>query len=161
MEAVPLTVTRLSLNSVVHAALLRPVLQGDSKECELLMLRREEGLWSHVGGAVEPGETAWQAVLREIHEETGLQPNRFYSADMCIQYYKAQTDVVEVSPCFVGFVAADSDVKLNSEHSTYRWCSLQMALNLSQFPSQHEFYEYVWKHFVDKEPTLSQLGRNP
>ena len=42
----------------------------------LLVVRRANepgrGLWSVPGGRVEPGETAQQAVVREVAEETGL-----------------------------------------------------------------------------------------
>jgi 8-oxo-dGTP diphosphatase len=42
----------------------------------LLIRRRNEpgaGLWSLPGGRIEPGETAGQAVVREVREETGLE----------------------------------------------------------------------------------------
>jgi len=46
------------------------------KGSEFLMLNRNApplmGMWNGVGGKVEPGETAVQAVIREITEETGL-----------------------------------------------------------------------------------------
>ncbi len=42
----------------------------------LLMIRRGHepgaGLWSIPGGRVEPGETDAEALVREMHEETGL-----------------------------------------------------------------------------------------
>lgn len=41
----------------------------------LLIRRRNEpgaGLWSLPGGRIEPGESAAQAVVREVREETGL-----------------------------------------------------------------------------------------
>ncbi|MQA82668.1 MAG: NUDIX domain-containing protein [Streptosporangiales bacterium] len=42
----------------------------------LLLVRRGrppgEGLWSLPGGRVEPGESDAEAVVRELHEETGL-----------------------------------------------------------------------------------------
>jgi 8-oxo-dGTP diphosphatase len=42
----------------------------------LLLIKRghepDAGLWSLPGGRVEPGETDEQAVVREIHQETGL-----------------------------------------------------------------------------------------
>lgn len=45
-------------------------------EGRLLLIRRGHapaaGLWSIPGGRVEPGETAQQAVVREVLEETGL-----------------------------------------------------------------------------------------
>ncbi|MBN2085537.1 MAG: NUDIX domain-containing protein [Anaerolineales bacterium] len=41
----------------------------------ILLLRRSDGenLWSFPGGAVEPGESAGRAVVREVLEETGLK----------------------------------------------------------------------------------------
>ncbi len=32
----------------------------------------DAGLWGYPGGKIEPGETIFAAVLRELHEETGL-----------------------------------------------------------------------------------------
>ena len=49
---------------------------------DILMLHRRfppnQGLWNGVGGHIEPGETATEAVIREVAEETGY---RIESAD--------------------------------------------------------------------------------
>lgn len=38
----------------------------------LLQRRADDGLWGLPSGSVDPGETPGQAVVREVHEETGL-----------------------------------------------------------------------------------------
>ena len=47
-----------------------------------------KGSWQMVSGRVEAGETGWEAALREIEEETGLVPDRFYSAELIEQFYE-------------------------------------------------------------------------
>jgi 8-oxo-dGTP diphosphatase len=52
----------------------------------LLLIRRghepEEGRWSLPGGRVNPGESDWDALVREVREETGLhvEPGRLTGA---------------------------------------------------------------------------------
>ena len=45
------------------------------REGRVLLLRRSDGenLWGFPGGAIEPGERAADAVVREVREETGLE----------------------------------------------------------------------------------------
>ncbi|HBD83024.1 MAG TPA: NUDIX hydrolase, partial [Dehalococcoidia bacterium] len=45
--------------------------------------------WQEISGLIEPRETAWEAALREIKEETGLTPYRFYSADFVERFYES------------------------------------------------------------------------
>jgi len=39
----------------------------------LLARHRHSGLWSLIGGGVEPGEEPAESLLREVHEETGAR----------------------------------------------------------------------------------------
>ena len=41
-------------------------------------------------------------MLREIEEETGLIPDRFYSADILEQFYRPDQNCVILVPVFVG-----------------------------------------------------------
>ncbi|HYQ40725.1 MAG TPA: NUDIX domain-containing protein [Polyangiaceae bacterium] len=38
----------------------------------LFMVRSDNGLWDLPAGAIDPGETPMQAIVREVREETGL-----------------------------------------------------------------------------------------
>jgi len=50
------------------------VLRGNPQSREVLMVRRlENGVWTLVSGAIEPGEQAHEAMVREIQEETTLE----------------------------------------------------------------------------------------
>ncbi|MGC5325390.1 NUDIX domain-containing protein [Brevibacillus sp. SYSU BS000544] len=53
----------------------------DAEGRVLLQKRSDDGKWGFPGGALEPGETIEQAMLREVWEETGLtlQDYRFYT----------------------------------------------------------------------------------
>lgn len=93
---------------------------------EILLLKRTQtliGEWCQVAGSIEEGETAWQTALRELYEETGLQPNALYSADTCEQFYEADRDAITIAPVFVAFIDNSATVILNHEHSDYRWVS--------------------------------------
>jgi 8-oxo-dGTP pyrophosphatase MutT (NUDIX family) len=57
-------------NSIVPAASAVVV---DAQGRILLHRRRDNDLWSLPGGAVEPGESITQTIIREVREETGLQ----------------------------------------------------------------------------------------
>lgn len=122
----------------------------------LLMRRRGEflaGEWCQVSGRIEEGETGWQAALRETREETGLVPARFYSADVCEQFYDPAHDRVSVFPVFVGFVAPDPRVTLNEEHSEARWMTFEEADAAVTFGGQRAVLQHVRREFVDRPPT--------
>ncbi len=56
-----------------------------------LVLKRSSsyltGTWQPISGRIEKGEKAWEAALREIKEETGLTPDRFYSTNQVESFY--------------------------------------------------------------------------
>ena len=62
---------------VGHDLLLSPAAAAciRDREGRILLLRRGDGedLWGFPGGAIEPGERAAEAAVREVREETGLE----------------------------------------------------------------------------------------
>ena len=88
----------------------------------LVLKRSDNGKWNFPGGKVEPGENLEQAAAREVLEETGLKikPTRI------VHLFSNATDDGGTF-IFIMFKAAtaNSDVKLNKEHSEYRWVNYE------------------------------------
>ena len=132
---------------------------------EVLLLRRTRtlrGEWCQVAGAIEPGETAWQAALREVEEETGLTPYALCSADFCEQFYEADRDAISLLPVFVGFVSDDAQVTLNAEHSEHRWLGFEDAVAVVPFAGQRHLLRHVHAEFAARAPhPLLKVWANP
>ena len=81
---------------------------------------------------VEKGEKAWGAAIRELKEETGLDPKRIFVADHVSRFYETHGNRVNLVPVFG--IEADSDlVLLSSEHSEYKWVGYDDAYNIIKF----------------------------
>jgi len=124
--------------------------------CQHLILQRVPGhlgeTWQMVSGVLETGETALQAALREINEETGLVPERFFSANMLEGFYEIQQNCINLVPVFVGFVNPDQHVRLSHEHQGYRWVTADEAADYLVFPHQLETIQFIEVNFVDEPP---------
>jgi dATP pyrophosphohydrolase len=132
------------------------VVRASGAESEVLLLRRTRSLageWCQIAGAIEAGETAWQAALREVNEETGLRPVAFYSADICEQFYEADRNAISLLPVFVGFARPGDGVRLNAEHSEFRWVTFDDALRMVPFAGQRNVLMHIRREFIDREPS--------
>ncbi|MEQ8862757.1 MAG: NUDIX domain-containing protein [Thalassobaculum sp.] len=135
------------------------VMRFEKGEAQVLLLRRTQtlaGEWCQVAGKIEDGETAWQAALREVREETGLECARLYSADICEQFYEAERDAISMLPVFV-CIAHVADVVLNHEHSEFRWVDFDGALAMVPFAGQRHVLRHIRTEFVDREPVRHLL----
>lgn len=109
----------------------------------LLLKRAKDNFWSHVSGKLEKDETAWQAILREIQEETSLEIEVLYAADYIEPFYDISTNTLMLVPAFVAIAPQDATLRLNDENTECRWCSLEEAKAIAPFPNQKALYEYV------------------
>jgi len=108
---------------------------------EFLLLKRTDGVrlggtWQAVHGRIEPGETAVTAALRELREETGLRPIRFWQLEFVNTFYLLTDDAVLLCPCFAAQIAPDAEVVLCHEHTDYRWEPSERALRSYMWPGQ-------------------------
>jgi len=143
------------------------VCRKNRRASEILLLKRApryNGQWCQVAGGIEPGETAWQAAVREMKEETALVPERLYSADLLEKFYEMDKDAIWIAPVFVAFVPFRCSVVLNHEHTEYRWLSYRAALAMLPFPGQREILRAVRASFLKRRPATVleiEVSSNP
>jgi dATP pyrophosphohydrolase len=116
-------------------------LRGAGRTLEILALRRgpngrNPGSWETVHGTIEPGETPVQASLRELREETGLVPAKFYNLSRTEAFYQHRTNELALIPVFAAFVAPDVTVKLSAEHDRAEWLPPRDAAERFAWPRE-------------------------
>lgn len=77
--------------------------------------------WRMIGGKAAHKEKYYEAALRELKEETGLDPLLFWTIPSVNQYYDHRADTIHQIPAFGAEVKSDSDIELNHEHFEYKW----------------------------------------
>jgi dATP pyrophosphohydrolase len=121
----------------------------------LLLKRKSEymyGLWAQVAGKIEAGETATQAILREIEEETGNRPMSLYSADIVESFYETTHNCIHMVPVFVAEMSPKDRVVLSDEHSEFKWVTGAEAREMVSFTQQKLSIDLIEREFVLKKP---------
>jgi 8-oxo-dGTP pyrophosphatase MutT (NUDIX family) len=87
--------------------------------------------WSLPKGKLEPGETAEQAALREVEEETGLHA-RIVRPLGCTEYVDRRGR--DKTVCYWVMNAEGGRFTPNDEVDQVRWLTVEEALNLLSYP---------------------------
>lgn len=97
--------------------------------------------WDYAKGHLEEGETAWQAAVRELREETGIrQVDRVtrFERDMHYLFYSPKKGQVHKTVTyFLGRTRART-VKLSEEHEGYAWLGYEEALERLTYENARE-----------------------
>lgn len=107
-----------------------------------------------VAGAIEAGELAREAAIRELHEETGLQA----MLDECVQVVEyvspatmrpplraseLDSAVAVATTCYHVSAPDKWEPELDAEHDAHRWCSPMEAADA-----------LIWRETARALPTL-------
>ena len=106
----------------------------ESNKLSFLLLKRSrtkiyEYLWQGVAGKIEKNELAWQAALRELKEETGINEVEIDSGWSHRTEYTFQKKGKPVEKQVFWYIASTNqlEVKLSHEHTNYLWLSFDDA----------------------------------
>jgi len=131
-----------------------------------LLLKRSKdkepypGIWQIVTGKMEIGEEAYNSALREVKEETGLKPVKFYVAPKNNQFYTPHNDKIYLIPVFV-IKVKEEKVVLSEEHTKYKWLDYNEAYNKIHWYSQKENLKIINDILTGKiENTMIEITNN-
>ena len=102
--------------------------------------------WQGVTGGLEDDETINLAAKRELLEETGILSSRIhpidfsYSFPIQVEWLSLYAPGVKkiTEHIFIAFIQANQEPILSGEHSTYKWCCKDEALDLLSYPGNIE-----------------------
>ncbi len=124
-----------------------------------LILKRSEkqiypGIWQMVTGTINENETAYETVLREIKEETSLQPLRLWVVPFVNSFYSYQKDSVCMIPVFCAEVDENAEVILSDEHTEYRWVDVHEANGLFAWDGQRKSLTVIDEYLTQENSYL-------
>jgi dATP pyrophosphohydrolase len=139
------------ISDLIEAHIFRETKSG----IEFLLLKRANdqaypGLWQMVTGKIRRNEKAFQTVLREIKEETGLIPKQLWVAPTINSYYEPKKEFICLIPVFAARVK-DQKIKLSSEHVEYKWVNRKTAQKLLAWEGQRNSIRIIEEYFLNEK----------
>ena len=105
--------------------------------------KRLSGVWQPVTGHRHLRERPLAAAAREVREETGLTPKRWWALETATLYVDAQTGELVVLPLFAAEVERAARVRLSQEHEAASWVSAREAARRVLWETQRRGLEAV------------------
>jgi dATP pyrophosphohydrolase len=124
---------------------------ADGGAIEILLIRRAPdrmyaGLWQCVTGKLEPGERILEGALREVAEETGLQPSDLedlMETDIVNWFHAEDLDTLLCEAVFAARVRSGATITLSDEHDDHRWLGAEAAKDLVVWPAYERAIDFI------------------
>ncbi len=146
-----------------HSAFIEVyVFRRRGRQVEFLCLRRGRvrflpGVWQPVTGRRFPRERGLAAAAREVREETGLVPLRWWALEAPTTFYDASRDRMRSYPRFVAEAAPDADVRLSGEHVDWAFLPAAEAGRRYLWESQRRGLEDAKRQVLRGGPLAAAL----
>ncbi|HCY76021.1 MAG TPA: NUDIX pyrophosphatase [Ignavibacteriales bacterium] len=141
------------------------IFREQNGDLEFLLLKRAPyqyypNLWQMVSGKIKENETAYKTALREIEEETGLTPEKFWVAPTVNSFYSPDGDYICLLPVFSAKVKFDSQVILSKEHTEFKWVNPEEAKKLLAWDGQRKSVDVIVDYFLNRNSFLNFIEIN-
>ncbi len=148
------------------------IIRNSEKGLEFLLLKRAEndiypGVWQMVTGSTMNNEKGYEAVIREIKEETDLTPTKLWVVPSVNSFYSQRRNHICLVPVFAAQVDYNVDVKLSSEHTDFLWVDKNEAQKRLAWIGQRNSVEIIHEYFSNEinflnfeEINLSRIYKN-
>jgi 8-oxo-dGTP pyrophosphatase MutT (NUDIX family) len=138
------------------------VFRRTGRRVEFLCLRRGRvaylpGVWQPVTGKRRSGEASRAAAAREVREETGLLPWRWWALENPTVYYDARWDEVLALPLFAAEVSPGDAVRLSREHDHWAFLPAREAGRRFLWEAQRRALDDVRRQVLRGGPLAETL----
>jgi 8-oxo-dGTP pyrophosphatase MutT (NUDIX family) len=96
---------------------------------------KRPGSWETVYGKIDAREKPGKAALRELREETALEPESLYNVTVS-SFYLHESNTIQMCITFAAFVDDDAEVTLSDEHQLLEWLSVDGACERFTWPRE-------------------------
>ncbi|MFL5610060.1 MAG: ATPase, T2SS/T4P/T4SS family [Gemmatimonadaceae bacterium] len=116
------------------------VIRHNAGDWRVLTLQRapdgkRPGSWETVYGKVDAREKPEKAAVRELREETGLEPTALYNVTVS-SFYLHESRTIQMCMTFAAFVSGEFDVVLSEEHQRFEWLTVDQACERFTWPRE-------------------------
>jgi dATP pyrophosphohydrolase len=132
---------------------------------EFLLLKRSPeqyfpNIWQMVSGKIKDNETAYNAALREIKEETNLTPEKYWVAPTVNSFYAPDGDYICMLPVFAAKVNCTSKVVISNEHVAFKWVTPDKAKNMLAWHGQKRSVDVIVDYILNRNSFLNFMEIN-